>query len=72
MYPILTRLPYAFLYSYTAVLGLGVLGVVAWSWWQARPELAGWLDGLLAAGAGGDFGRPCRFRAGESWLFCRE
>ena len=69
MYPILTRLPYAFLYSYTAVLGLGVLGVVAWSWWRARPEVAGWLDGLLAAGVGAILGGRVAFVLGNLGYF---
>jgi phosphatidylglycerol---prolipoprotein diacylglyceryl transferase len=71
MYPILARLPNAFLYSYTAVFALALLGTAAWNAWRATPALAGWWDGLLAAVAGGLMGGRVAFVLGN-WDYFAE
>lgn len=63
MYPILGRYGRFFLYSYTAVIGLGIIAAIGLTaWWVRKLRWAnddvvnGWLDGLLialVAGLGG-------------------
>ena len=69
MYPILARLPHAFLYSYTAVLALAVLGVVAWSAWRATPAVAGWFEAWLAIMLGAVLGGRLAFILGNLAYF---
>lgn len=67
MYPILGRYGRFFLYSYTAVIGLGIIVAIGLTAWWARrlgQEEDGWLDGLLVTLAAGLVGG----RIGFVWM----
>lgn len=69
MYPILTRLPNLFVYSYTVVWLVGLAGVVGWSWWRADEVVQGWQDGFLLALALGVGGGRVAFVLGNWGYF---
>jgi phosphatidylglycerol:prolipoprotein diacylglycerol transferase len=66
MHPILTRFGPFFLYSFTAVLGVGIGGGLAVAAWRARrlPVDSGWVDTFLAGLVTGLIGG----RLGFIWL----
>ncbi|HEX6387045.1 MAG TPA: prolipoprotein diacylglyceryl transferase family protein [Anaerolineae bacterium] len=70
MYPILGRYGRFFLYSYTVVIGLGIIAAIGLTAWRARrlaqtgdSWLGNWFDGLLVILAAGLIGG----RAGFVW-----
>ncbi len=73
MYPILGRYGPFFLFSYTAVMSLGIVIGIGFTVWQARRRglSADWLDGLLAALAAGVMGGRAGFVWGE-WAYFQE
>jgi len=71
MYPILGRYGRFFLYSYTVLIGLGIIAAIGLTAWQARRQarandgwVAGWFDGLLVSLAAGLVGG----RIGFIWV----
>jgi len=72
MYPILTRLPYAFLYSYTVVLSLGILvGLVLVARHFGKRNDFVWLDGTLLSLAGAFIGGRAGFVL-INWAYYQE
>lgn len=72
MYPILGRYGPFFLYSYSVVLGLGILAGIGLASWSARQAHApGWFDGLLVALASGLVGGRIAFVAAK-WTYFQE
>lgn len=72
MYPILARYGGIFIYSYTVVLGLGVLVALLLTARLARASaLTGWFDGALALFLGALLGGRMGFVVGQ-WAYYRE
>jgi len=77
MYPILGRYGRFFLYSYTVMIGLGIMAGFALTAWRARRAragdnwLAGSLDGLLVALVGGLVGGRIAF-IGVHWHYFQQ
>lgn len=74
MYPILTRFGPFFLFSYTVVVGLGIVAAIALTAALERREAqqhAGWLDGILVASLIAIIGGRIIF-VGLNWTYYQE
>ena len=78
MYPILGRYGRFFLYSYTVVMGLGIMAAIGLTAWRARRQaradegwVAGWFDGLLVSLVAGLVGGRIGF-VGTQWEYFQQ